>query len=365
MPELQELGLGAADPRRGERIARMSMDAWVIPLAFVVSAGLTEAAIRYAHARRMLDEPGRRRSHTQVTPRGGGVGIVAAALIVLWLALPLRIQALQAMTALVLVAGIGWWDDHRSLRALWRLLVHILAALVFVAPPTLALFHFMDGTAARLFAVMLGATMLLSVVWSINLHNFLDGINGLLAWQAFWTFAAIGALDHMYFNAGLGWLPFALAAACVAFIPFNFPQARVFMGDVGSGAIGFLIVATIWLAAMSRGPRWLAVGLIVASAAIIDTTATLLSRMLAGRRWYSAHREHLYQWLVRSGRSHARVVGYYMAWNLFIAAPASVFVSRMHRYDAAIGVTVLVYTLGFVVWTRTRSAVLRGVRARD
>lgn len=345
------------------------MDAWIVPLAFVVSAVATEAAIRYAQSRRLLDEPGRRRSHTQATPRGGGIGIVVAVAIVLALSPLSTVPPAPMIIALALVAGIGWWDDHRPLSALRRLLVHGLAALVFVSPLLLMLVAdvIRGDVAVREWPWVAGvcAVVILGVVWSINLHNFIDGINGLLAWQATFVFAAIGAIDRFCHDGAIGWAPFALAAACAAFIPFNFPRARVFMGDVGSGALGFLVAATIWHAALSEEPRWLAPGLILASAPAVDATATLLSRMLAGRRWYSAHREHLYQWLVRSGRSHARVVGYYMAWNLLIAAPVAVVATRTPRSGLALGLTAAVYTAGFVVWALARRAVLRGARARD
>ncbi|HJU39438.1 MAG TPA: glycosyltransferase family 4 protein [Tahibacter sp.] len=346
------------------------MDAWIVPLAFVVSAVATEAAIRYANRRQMLDQPGRRRLHALPTPRGGGIGIVVAALLVIAFGLPLHALVVPWSVALALVAGVGWWDDHRPLAAAWRLAVHLVAAVVLLWPnvPALLTFGAMVQPAMQAQALiwLVFAVAVLSTVWSVNLHNFVDGINGLLAAQATWTFAALGCIGHAYLAPRLGWVPYGLAAATLAFVPFNFPRARVFMGDVGSGALGLLVAATIWLPALSTlEPRWLTLGLIVVSAAAVDTTATLLSRMFAGRRWYSAHREHLYQWLVRSGRSHARVVGYTMAWNLLIAAPAAVVATRTPRFGVALGVTFAVYAAGFVAWIFARRAVLAGVRARD
>lgn len=346
------------------------MDAGIVPLALVVSAVATEAAIRYAQHRQMLDQPGGRRVHSLPTPRGGGIGIVVAALLVVWFALPIPSLVVPWAVALALVAGVGWWDDHRPLSALWRLVAHLVAALVVFWPniPALLTFGAMMQPAlqVQLLIYVVLAVAVLSTVWSVNLHNFVDGINGFLAAQATWTFVALGCIGHAYLVPRLGWVPYGFAAATLAFLPFNFPRARVFMGDVGSGALGLLIAATIWLPALSTlEPRWLTLGLIVVSAAAVDATATLLSRMLSGRRWYSAHREHLYQWLVRSGRSHARVVGYYMAWNLFIAAPVAVVATRTPRFGLSLALTAAVYAAGFVVWTLSRRAVLAGVRARD
>ncbi len=111
-----------------------------------------------------------------------------------------------------------------------------------------------------------------------------------------------------------------LTAATLGFLPFNFPRARIFMGDVGSGALGLMIVVAIGLTLNTISPP-LSAALIVCSAFATDATCTLLSRMLRGRRWYSSHREHLYQWMARSGMSHARVVAWYMAWNLCVVVP--------------------------------------------
>ena len=342
------------------------MDAAWIAASFVISAAGTAAAIGYARARRMVDLPGQRRSHTVPTLRGGGIGIVLAAAFALWNYFGAREMALLHLVGLGLVAGVGWWDDHRPLRASFRLAVHFLAALALVAPYIVFALSWLEGApeeTRKLAILALIGGSLLGAVWSINLHNFIDGINGLLALQSVWFFTMVGLLGPLM-AVHPGWLPFALAAACLAFVPFNFPRARVFMGDVGSGAIGFLMFAMIWGGWTNQPgePRWLALGLILASAPAIDATATLLARMLAGRRWYSAHREHLYQWLVRSGRSHARVVGYYMAWNLFIAAPASLIVARSPRLDVAAGVTALVYAAGLAAWCASRRAVLEGAR---
>ena len=348
------------------------MDAWLIALTALICALVAEAAIRYAHHRRLLDQPGRRRSHAIPTPRGGGIGIVVAGAAVLALALrpaqPLPADLL--LLGLLLVAGIGWWDDHRPLRALTRLAVHLAAGALLVA----ALWFWSAGEATAGWAVWrsdlpswaylaLAAAVVLATAWSINLHNFMDGINGLLTAQSAFVFAMIALVGVLGMPHGLGPVPAALAAACLAFLPFNFPFARIFLGDVGSGALGFLIVALLAGAALAE-PRWFAAGLLLASSFAVDATATLLHRIARGRRWYSAHREHLYQWLVRSGCSHARVVGYYMAWNLLLVAPLAVLVALRRDAGTAAAAVLVAYTAGFALWWRARRAILAGVRRR-
>lgn len=358
MPQLQELGLGAAHPRRGQRITVDTELALRWVAALLVAATATELAIRYALRRHLLDQPGQRRSHRIPTPRGGGIAIVVA---VLGCALPLLPLAPSARwllaAAIAAVAGIGWWDDHRSLSARARLAVQAPAALALawlLWPWAQALLPLPAALAAAAFVV-------LSTLWAINLHNFMDGINGLLTLQAAWIFGMLAVLDAAGLPHGLGAAPMAMAAACLGFLPFNFPRARIFLGDVGSGALGLLVAAVLWLA-LQRDLRWAGIGLLLGSTFFIDATATLLSRFWRGRRWYSAHREHLYQWLVRSGRTHARVVSYYMAWNLLLVAPLALAAAQKDSAWTGLGAAAGVYALGVFVWCRARQAALNGVR---
>jgi UDP-N-acetylmuramyl pentapeptide phosphotransferase/UDP-N-acetylglucosamine-1-phosphate transferase len=291
----------------------------VIVAAALVSAILTFAALIYARRRSLLDLPGRRRSHVAATPRGGGIAIVLVVVAsCLWLSgLPHVTSplALAFGAGLMLVAAISWIDDHRSLPALVRLAVHTLAAALFVmvlpAP---------SGVESGPGQATIFALRLLTLVTAINFWNFMDGIDGLVATQSAWvTFCAM-----LLLSAGGVWIWALLAAimvaACLGFLPFNFPRARIFLGDVGSGGLGFACGALLLVVA-SVGAASIWVLLIVASALWIDAGMTLASRMFRGRRWYRAHREHLYQWMVRSGRSHATTTYLYLAWNVILVFP--------------------------------------------
>ena len=319
---------------------------------FFLSALVVWSSIRYAHRHRLIDQPGRRRSHEQPTPRGGGIGIVIAALAAICLSTWILRMAgvfqspLTLAPALVLVAAVGWIDDHRSLSARSRLLVQIAAVAILLCPLALYLVT-RDQTAlsrtdlpALNIAVHVGLVAC-ALVWSINLHNFMDGINGLLACQAIFVFLCLATL-----LVGLphAWQLLLLTATVAGFLPFNFPRARIFMGDVGSGALGLLIGVVV----LVSWPPLLLAGAIACSGFVTDATCTLLSRMLRGRRWYSAHREHLYQWLARSGFSHAGVVALYMGWNLLIVAPVLIFAD--HGADASDGVIAPVRGAG-LAWT--------------
>ena len=151
-------------------------------------------------------------------------------------------------------------------------------------------------------------------------------------------------------------------------MPFNFPRARIFMGDVGSGVLGFLIAVAV-IGQMLAPRIAFASGLLACSAFVTDATCTLVSRMIRGRRWYSAHREHLYQWLVRCGNSHARVVAYYMGWNLLIVLPVIGWMNRSIASDASqapagFGAAALVYALAVGVWFVGKKRCIATLRAR-
>lgn len=341
--------------------------------AFVLSVLATWLSILYARRRNLVDHPGQRRSHTQPTPRGGGIGIVASILVVWGLSafssLPFfAFSGVVLMLPLLLVAGIGWLDDHRPLSARIRLLVHFVAALIpFVVWDAYRLVKYDSHALASMSMtqdVLLPCIWASLVVWSINLHNFMDGINGLLSLQALFVFVVLGALCLR--NAMDAQPLFLLAAATLGFVPFNFPRARTFMGDVGSGSLGLLIAWAVQYAIFAGAEvapqRPLALsGVIACSAFVVDATCNLLSRMWRGKRWYSAHREHLYQWMVRSGMSHARVVAWYMGWNLAIVTPVLWWLNREPEagFDHGTGIFVerselaaatAVYVLGVALW---------------
>jgi len=301
------------------------------------------------------------------TPRGGGIGIVVTvfvALLLFWLP---HMEGFALAAAVVLVGAVGWIDDHRGLAARWRLLAHALAVALLLVPMALAVKARLCALPIEMSCAQIGwlvAAMLAGVglllAWSINLHNFMDGIDGILAMQASFVF---GIATFAFAHAGNAREAIACAAclaATLGFLPFNFPRARVFMGDVGSGVLGLLVGLMVIVLAMFPGIAR-ATGLIVCSAFVIDATCTLLSRMLRGRRWYSAHREHLYQWLVRAGFSHARVVALYMGWNVLIVLPTLLWINRPNSASGGWLEAAAIYAFGTATWWLGKRWCLRRV----
>lgn len=271
-----------------------------------VAIGLvgTWLARRYALRRQLVDQPGERRSHVVATPRGGGVAIVASALLAFaWLesthAMPGAVVAMLA-AGLVLVAGIGWIDDHRPLSPWLRLGVHTVSG--FMVGSSI----WMQGHSLESAALGFALTVVLINVW-----NFMDGIDGLAASQALLVAAGWAWLA---WPQPWAWVLLAIVAACLGFLPFNLSPARIFLGDVGSGALGYLLaVGLLWLPAGAVHWPWLA--WLPLSAFLVDATLTLASRILHGERWWTPHVQHAYQrWAGRLGR-HEPVSTAYAVWT--------------------------------------------------
>ena len=329
---------------------------WLVA-ALLISLLLVRVAMAYAHRRGMLDQPGHRRSHDQPTARGGGAGVVVAALICVTGALlqspsrwPLGVVSSVA-GALLLVALVGWWDDHRPLPVLPRIGAQLLAVSWFAIALVIA--------ALPLWWLPL---LLVAGVWSINLHNFMDGIDGLLAQQTIFVGVGLAALAWRTGEPALALAALTLAAAAFGFWVYNRPPAHIFMGDVGSGSIGLLVFAlSAMLWRVDRALLWPA--MILSSAFVADASLTLLIRLWHGRRWYAAHREHLYQWMIRRGGTHAAVDAAYTAWNLLIAAPAA-WLACSHP-QAGWAVTIIVYMIAAAVWLMQKRRCLRRNPSKD
>jgi len=310
--------------------------AW-LALLFVASLVGTLAARRYAIRRDLLDHPGERRSHVVATPRGGGIGIVVAMLaamgLLAWWSPGSSVPMALAATGLLLVAGIGWLDDHRPLTPWSRLAVHAVAS---------ALLAVVAYGGNGQWAGVLVAFALSMVL--VNIWNFMDGIDGIAALQALVVACAIALLAD---DAVSRWIALALAAACLGFLPLNLPRARIFLGDVGSGALGYLLGLTVVLAATGSGraasPAAWALLLLPASAFFLDASLTLLARMLRGERWWTPHVGHLYQRAARAIGRHWPVTLAYAAWA--VVAGALAYAIR-HRPEAFIMCSGIAWYLG-------------------
>lgn len=311
---------------------------WLLAIVVGFSFLATGALRKYALARSLIDVPNARSSHSVPTPRGGGVAIVLSFLAVLpilaWTGAVTWTLALALLGAGGWIAVIGFLDDHGHIAARWRLLAHFGGA-------AWALFWIGGMAPINVFGLDLhlgwfgygiGAFYL---VWMLNLYNFMDGIDGLASVEA--ICACVGACLVYWIGgyANLGIAPAMLAMAVLGFLIWNFPPARIFMGDAGSGFLG-LALGVLSLHAAWSDPIFLWAWLILLGVFIVDATFTLTRRLMRGDKVYEAHRSHGYQYASRQVGSHRPVTVAIAVINLLWLVPVAILVV-MRYLDGAAG----------------------------
>lgn len=286
-----------------------SLDILLIIAALVFSTGITGLMRVYAKRSNLLDVPNQRSSHQVATPRGGGLSIVVVFLgAVIWFYAQGRLPTDVFSSLLVggvLVAGIGFADDHRHVPAKWRFLVQIIAATF-----ALVILGGLPGIQLGNNLLDLGyagdAMAIVFTVWLVNLYNFMDGIDGIAVVEAL---CIVGSALMILSFGDIGHITVLLAvfaAPALGFLVWNWPPAKIFLGDVGSGFIGF-ILAMFAIISSSLGllPIWS--WLILAGVFVVDSTITLVTRVINGEEWYSAHNNHAYQKASRQLKGHLPV----------------------------------------------------------
>ena len=255
--------------------------------ALGISAGGTAWAIDYARRRGMLDQPGERRSHAMATPRGGGIGLVIAMLPALGMLGWWRDEPAWWSMALglLLVAGAGWWDDHRPLPIAVRLGAHVGAGL--------------------------------ALAWGLHLQG-----------------AGVAAV---------------LAAACLGFLPFNLPPARIFLGDVGSGALGYAMAMLLAGGVATLPAATWPLLVLPPLAMLADSGLTLCWRMATGQPWWKPHVQHLFQRCSRRW-GHARVTTAYAVWTC--VAIGIMLCTQGSRMPVTLLVVAVMALLWLLAWFR-------------
>ena len=287
------------------------LTAWLLTVAWFAVAFLgaligTGLVLRILRRRAILDHPNERSSHAVPTPRGGGIALVFV-LLPAWSVIALGVPGQTfiiwlVLGAALLLAGVSWADDLVGISRSIRFAAHIAAvSLVLSALPRDA-FFFQGVLPLALDRLAAGILW----VWFINLFNFMDGIDGIAGAEA----AAVGfGLFLITAVAGGGGVPIlfglTLAATALGFLWWNWHPAQVFLGDVGSVPLGYLLG---WLLLEAALKGFWAPALILPLYYLADSTITLLRRLVAGERIWQAHSQHFYQRAVRRGLSHATVV---------------------------------------------------------
>jgi len=316
---------------------------WALPAVLLLSLLMTAGLRRYALARSVIDVPNARSSHTVPTPRGGGVAIVLTFLLAIVCIMLTGTEDTRSLVALggggALIAIIGFMDDHGHIPARWRLLGHFIAAVWMLGwmgglpPLTLFGWHVDLGWLGGVLAAVY-------LVWLLNLYNFMDGIDGIASIEAITVCLGAASLYSLAGLSGHAVLPMLLAAAVAGFLFWNFPPAKIFMGDAGSGFLG-IVLGGLSLQAAWVAPELFWCWLILLGVFIVDATYTLVRRLLRGDKVYEAHRSHAYQYASREFGRHLPVTLAVAVLNLCWLLPIALCVALL-GLDGALGM-VLAY----------------------
>ena len=306
---------------------------------FVASLLLTRVVLWGLRRRAILDHPNDRSSHSVAVPRGGGLAVTAVLAGVWAWGLWWRgeeIASFLPLAALLLLAAVSWLDDLRDLPFWLRLGVQFTA--VGLALPWVLTDGGVTGGLVPLWLEV--AVICLSWVGFINFFNFMDGIDGISGVEAVGIGLGFIGLAHVAsLPAGIIELAPVIAAASLGFLCWNWHPAKIFLGDVGSVPLGFVLGGLLWMLA---GAGLWAAALILPLYYLADAGLTLLKRATRGQKFWQAHREHCYQIAVQRGHSHARVSTAIAITNLLLITLAFWSVERPFAALAAACVLVLV-----------------------
>jgi Fuc2NAc and GlcNAc transferase len=308
--------------------------------ALCASYALTAWLLRHSRVGQCIDQPNARSSHSVPTPRGGGlsmVAVISCGVLLLYAAgaLPLPLTATLLVGGLS-VAAVGFWDDVRAAPIAVRIGVHFGAAILAVyclgSVPGIEVNGAFIG-----FGAMAPILTVLAIVWTLNLFNFMDGIDGIATSEAACILFSAAAIGAFFANCPAAEVAAALiaGAACMGFLKWNWPPASIFMGDIGSGYLGYIIVVLAIAFSHACGLNIFA-WLILGGVFFVDATLTLIRRCLRRESVFSAHRSHAYQWLARRWGSHRKVTVAVVAINLLWLLPCAVLAVKFSDSAARI-----------------------------
>jgi len=327
--------------------------------SFVTSFAGVAAFRFFVSKHAMLDVPNDRSLHETPMPRGGGVVIVLVSLLLYCFISIYLTHGISwgYLAGALLVASISWLDDLFSVSSIIRFSVHSVAAVLVIADLGYLSTIYVPGTGITLHLGTIGiAATFLWIVWMINAYNFMDGIDGIAGLQAvlasagWMIFAFISGYDSIYLFAGI------LLFANLGFLIHNWSPAKIFMGDVGSAFLGFTFAALPAIALKEKPENSRILPFIAISFIwffLFDTILTLTFRLMKRRKVWVAHREHIYQRLVISGRSHEFVAILYGSLTCVVIIAAIGFAA----FNGIFGLFLI-----FIVAISTAALVLTGFR---
>jgi UDP-N-acetylmuramyl pentapeptide phosphotransferase/UDP-N-acetylglucosamine-1-phosphate transferase len=326
----------------------------LMTVAFLTSVTLTYTFCHPQMALYLVDEPNGRSLHNRPIPVSGGLafltGLTIAGAITHWF-YEFVPQLIWIGVGGFMIAVISLIDDYHSLAPGYRLIIHFLAAILLLSQGNLWLLELtLPEVQWQVHPILSSIISLLFVIWMTNLYNFMDGMDGFAGGMAlfgFGTFAVLGMpTDHLLFTT----INLLITSSVAGFLIFNFPPARIFMGDTGASTLGFLAAAMgLWGNQLGIFPLWIV--LLLFSPFIVDATLTLFQRLLRGERVWIAHKSHYYQRLVELGWGHRRTVLW--EYGLMVSCSGStllaLYLSPLVQWSLLIAWGILYCTLIYLV----------------
>lgn len=329
------------------------MKLWLVLLMIALTSTLGVWGWRHWSLRRSLvDVPNNRSSHAQPTPTGAGFAVI-----VVWLGAALVLVEPQIwMLPLLLLSTLGILDDTLDIRWSVRFILQLIITTVLVLMLPAAVWGiFPEWIPQSMVMIVAG----LGLLTCLNFYNFMDGIDALAVGQGLFVSTGLAILASLAQQPEWILVNAALASSLLGLLIFNWPPAKVFMGDAGSTVLGaFFGWQALWW--LSHGWSWFLVAILLGAVFWVDALLTLLQRIRQGERWYTAHREHLYQWLVRYGFSHGSVSLAYAAVNLIWVMPLAALILWFPQY----GFGFATLAIGFLtlVWWMLRSRITQKIQ---
>ena len=343
-----------------------------IELIGILTVGLLSswAVARYFHSfainHKIIDVPNERSLHVAPKPRAGGVSFFLVFTLAVFILLSshfISILEASALSCGILVAVVGYWDDRVGLTAAFRIVVHIAAAVLAVSFLG-GVVPIQVGFAIYLPRVTVTVIAVGGLVWLTNLTNFMDGVDGIASVEAITTagICSLLVIHRSGFN-GLAILFCVLAAAVAGFLVWNWPPASIYMGDIGSGFLGFTLGVMVYIAVV-RHQLSIWPPLILFGVFVVDATWTLVWRMLRAERWYTPHRTHAYQHAATLW-GHRNTTLSVACIDLFWLAPWAFFADRQPLLAPLLLVCAWIPLFVLVYWLRAGETSSHGKTVRS
>jgi UDP-GlcNAc:undecaprenyl-phosphate/decaprenyl-phosphate GlcNAc-1-phosphate transferase len=320
-----------------------------LALAFIVCVSGTYLLHQAKVGKYMLDLPSSRSLHSVPTPRIGGTAIAVSLVVNTFFAFAywddFPVSLLASICAYLVLVAISLLDDIRTLSVRTRLPLHLMVASIWLVVaansyPRLELVSTWS-------AILLGVIATLGIGWAMNLYNFMDGSDGLAGAMAVTGFSAYAIAAVQAQDNALSYLCFSIIGASLGFLYFNWPKAKIFLGDSGSIPLGFL-AAAVGVYGVLRDYWSAEFPMLVFAMFWVDATYTLVKRAMQGKKVWLSHREHWYQKAILSGNSHLKILVIHIVCNVCAAAIALIQVLQPNSLNLASRAITIIFVICMV-----------------